>query len=358
LAQEYASVVYVDIVQEKHLRVLNQVANDLSKEQKIINLRATTRSINALGIQYLRSRGISCELPDSIRMKDDMWHSEAKQKLPVLVSFAKNQKGEITAAQSIYLDKSSGAKAKVMPAKRTLGALKGSFVEIQKNHIDQGKTNITILAEGIETALSIKEARIPGRILCSLGIQNLRHYKPTKDEIVIIAADNDGGNLSTKKALDIAITNLSQQGAKVEIIFPKELGDFNDVLINKGFKEVQSSLMTTIEKYLTPEQKNSYRVEHSVMTQSGRTKNEVMLEIEKNRNIISKAWAGGNLPTSDKNFGIIDFEGQKHTTEYTYFLALATDPKIKDLIDYDSKLGKEIQQTLNSELSKNRGLNL
>ena len=51
------------------------------------------------------------------------------------------------------------------------------------------------------------------------------------------------------------------------------------------------------------------------------------------------------MPGADKNFGVTDFQGKKQTTEYSYFLAIYQDPKISHLIDYESNLGKQIQQT-------------
>jgi Ti-type conjugative transfer relaxase TraA len=359
IAAEYTSSVSIDMVQEKHLRHLNKVANDVSKDQKAQSLHATTSAVNELGIKYLRSRGISCALPDAIRMKDDMWHAEGRQKLPALIAFAKDEDGKIAGAQSIYLDKNSGGKANVMPAKRSLGAIKGSFVEIQQNNLHQGQpnvntdTNITILAEGIETALSVKEARIPGKILCALGIQNLKHYKPAKDEVVIIAADNDGNNIATQKALEQAITNLREQGAKVEIVMPKEAGDFNDVLVKQGFREVQNNLMPAIEKYLNPEQTNFYRAEHSAMTVSGRTREEVMSEIEQNYKALSEYWKKGSI---SQTFTVTDFEGKKHETTTEYLLAVGQDPKVKDLIDYKSELGQQIQKEVEWQQSRDRGL--
>ncbi|WP_341762936.1 MULTISPECIES: hypothetical protein [unclassified Candidatus Tisiphia] len=40
----------------------------------------------------------------------------------------------------------------------------------------EDKNNVTIIAEGIETALSVQEAGIKGKILCSLGISNIKNY--------------------------------------------------------------------------------------------------------------------------------------------------------------------------------------
>ena len=93
------------------------------------------------------------------------------------------------------------------------------------------------------------------KILCTLGISNLKNYTAAKDEIVIIAADNDGRNSSSKKALDSAICSLTERGAKTYVVMPKELEgkntDFNDVLQKDGFRAIQQQFMPVITPYLS-----------------------------------------------------------------------------------------------------------
>lgn len=359
-AQNYTSTSKVldSILQERQNRLLVDNTKQQQKERQLEQLCKSTKPLDELGLQYFRNRSIIGEASKDIRIMDKMWHGGERQNLPAIVAFARNDAGKITGAGCIYLDKTLAQKAAVEPAKRLLGTIKGSFVEIQKTQ--QDGPNITILAEGLETALSLKDARLPGKILCTLGISNLKNYAAAKDEIVIIAADNDGKNSSSKKALDSAICSLTERGAKTYVVMPKELEekntDFNDVLQKDGFRAIQQQFMPVITPYLSTQLSAEINALHSSMTQSGRTATEVMREITQKVAQIKNAWKNNDWPTADKNFGVTDFQGKKQTTEYSYFLAIYQDPKISHLIDYESNLGKQIQQTAEYQLSRERSL--
>jgi phage/plasmid primase-like uncharacterized protein len=99
---------------------------------------------------------------------------------------------------------------------------------------------ITIIAEGLETALSVKQAlgehsekkgiTNEVQILCSLGISNIKNYRAGKGEKIIIAADNDGEDSITGKTTLNAKVLLEEKGAFVEVVKPDKQGDFNDLL--------------------------------------------------------------------------------------------------------------------------------
>ncbi|MDG1437107.1 MAG: AAA family ATPase [Rickettsiaceae bacterium] len=193
--------------------------------------------------------------------------------LPTLVAFARNAKGEITGGQQIFLDKKSGAKADLAVPKRSFGVLAGSFVEIGST--GAGKTTattetkelnstkyITIIAEGLETALSIEQAlnqknnsksptekNITIKTLCSLGISNIKNYNATKGEKIIIAADNDGIESNTNKTFENAKIALEAKGAFVEIVKPSERGDFNDVLQEHGPKAIATLFESILQRH-------------------------------------------------------------------------------------------------------------
>ena len=139
------------------------------------------------------------------------------------------------------LDPDTANKADIEVKKRSLGTIKGTVVEIQDQ---QGPTYI---AEGIETALSLKEARIKGRILVSLGLSNMANigaHLRNKDEQLILCADADGPQSAAWKTSQKALERLTQEGFKVSLIRPQgENGrDFNDVLQEEGIQAVRSAL--------------------------------------------------------------------------------------------------------------------
>ncbi|XVN40732.1 MAG: AAA family ATPase [Rickettsia endosymbiont of Argas persicus] len=187
-----------------------------------------------------------------------MWDSNSKQYYPALIAFARNKDGNITGGQSIYLNKDTNNKADIEVNKRSFGRIRGSFVEISKNNEQQNipnskdgnnsASNVTIIAEGLETALSIREAGIKGKILCSLGVSNIRNYEPIKGERIIIAADNDGKDAVSVNTVIKAQEELIRQGAVVSIIRPPEKGDFNDMLKSQGVESIRNIIEPEIEK--------------------------------------------------------------------------------------------------------------
>ncbi|MFQ3887707.1 MAG: toprim domain-containing protein, partial [Rickettsia conorii subsp. raoultii] len=192
-----------------------------------------------------------------------MWDNNSKQYYPALIAFARNKDGNITGGQSIYLNKETNNKADIEVNKCSFGRIRGSFVEINKNNEQQNvqsrnvqsskdgnnsASNVTIIAEGLETALSIREAGIKGKILCSLGVSNIRNYEPIKGERIIIAADNDGKDAVSVNTVIKAQEELIRQGAIVSIIRPPEKGDFNDMLKSQGAESINKLIEPEIAK--------------------------------------------------------------------------------------------------------------
>ncbi len=187
-----------------------------------------------------------------------MRDSNSKQYYPALIAFARNKDGNITGGQSIYLNKDTNNKADIEVNKRSFGRIRGSFVEISKNNEQQNipnskdgnnsASNVTIIAEGLETALSIREAGIKGKILCSLGVSNIRNYEPLKGERIIIAADNDGKEAVSVNTVIKAQEELISKGATVSIIRPPEKGDFNDMLKSQGAESIDKLIEPEIAK--------------------------------------------------------------------------------------------------------------
>ncbi|MCC8399436.1 MAG: toprim domain-containing protein [Rickettsia endosymbiont of Platyusa sonomae] len=182
-----------------------------------------------------------------------MWDSSSKKHHPAILAFARDSKGTLTGVQAIYLDHNTGYKANVLVDKRCFGKISGSFVEIQKSVSTNSQDNVpadnvTIIAEGVETALSIQEAGINGKILCSLGVMNIKNYQPQSNERILIAADNDGSDAVSLRTVTTAKAKLEQEGAIVSIVMPPKEGDFNDVLKTQGKEAIREILVPEINK--------------------------------------------------------------------------------------------------------------
>ncbi len=222
----------------------------IKRAQKIF--KGTVPIQGTLAERYLREhRHITGGLPESCRYHPGVWHHETGKTYPALVVAARNLDKSIgvPTIQVIYLDKDTGKKAALESPKLTYGRfLDGSAVIINKGK-DDGRIAI---AEGPETALSIKEANPDLRIYSVLGSGNLKKVPITdKMKEVLICADNDYPRIpaaekvmpsSEVKVLEAA-KYFAEKGLDVSRIMPeKAKDDFNDVLIKEGVEKVREYL--------------------------------------------------------------------------------------------------------------------
>ena len=256
-SNEYADRLKAKKLEEKIEQQKVKVTSDLLLRAKAINHKN-------VAYRYLREqRNISCELGEDIKTVG-IYEREAGKSFPALVAFARDEGGNVTGGQRLLLDGKSGSKAKVEVPKKSFGHISGSFVEISnpnwnlenlsKQLLKRHET-ITIIAEGLETALSVKQAlgehsekkgiENEVKILCSLGISNIKNYRAKEGEKIIIAADNDGENSITGKTTLNAKVLLEEKGAFVEVVKPDRQGDFND-LLQEGDSKLINSLFAPV----------------------------------------------------------------------------------------------------------------
>ncbi|KJV69710.1 toprim domain-containing protein, partial [Orientia tsutsugamushi] len=197
--------------------------------------------------KYLENRGItfdkstaSSDLKGSI-----LFDTQTRKNYPAFTAFARNSKGEITGVQAVYLNL-AGDKANILINRRSFGKISGSFITIAKRNAND--PNITIIAEGAETALSLQQAGIKGNIIASAGISNLRNYSPFPGEKIIIAADNDSKNPITINTVIKAAKTLEMKGAITCIVKPPENGDFNNLLQSCGEQSIRDIIEPEITK--------------------------------------------------------------------------------------------------------------
>lgn len=275
-SNEYADRLKAKKLEEKIGWQKVKVTSDLLLRAKEINHKN-------VAYRYLREqRNISCELGGDIKTTG-IYEREAGKSFPALIAFARDEHGNVTGGQRLLLDGKSGGKAKVDVPKKSFGHISGSFVEISnpnwnlKNLSEQllkSHETITIIAEGLETALSIKQALGEHsntgcyngvRILCSLGISNIKNYGAKKGEKIIIAADNDGPDSITGKTTLNTKVLLEEKGAFVEVVKPDKQGDFND-LLQQGDSKLISSLFApaiashsakTLQEYVSSRAKDA-----------------------------------------------------------------------------------------------------
>ncbi|SFJ75251.1 DUF7146 domain-containing protein [Celeribacter neptunius] len=178
---------------------------------------------------YLRGRGITCDLPDTLRFHPEAWHPTAKR-FPAML--ARVHGGQGFAVHRTYLATTKGGskKASVTPDKAMLGAVKGGAVRLTEA---QGPL---VAAEGIETALSLACGllRTPATIWAALSASGIRGLSlPAKPHRLTIATDSDDNGAGKAAGLALA-ERATSLGWTVSLLPAPDGRDWNDILCMKG----------------------------------------------------------------------------------------------------------------------------
>lgn len=181
--------------------------------------------IGTLAETYLRGRGISCPLPETLRFLPACWHPSAKR-FPAMLSFVEVESG--FSVHRTYLAPDGSGKAEVAPNKLMLGRVSGGAVRLTEA---QGPL---VVAEGIETALSLACGllRAPASIWAALSTSGIRGlYLPVKTACLIIAPDGDAPGRDAAHAL---AERAAAVGWQVSLLPAPDGRDWNDILTIKG----------------------------------------------------------------------------------------------------------------------------
>lgn len=170
------------------------------------------------GAAYLKARGITCALPDSLRWLPDTYHGPSGRYWPAIVADVKPTGGvhrTFFAENGRRLEKS---------AKMMLGPCSGGAVRLSET------LGPLVVCEGIETGLSLLSGLLIGphtvwAALSTSGIKSLT--LPRRPRALIIATDGDAAGRAAGNHLAHIATQL---GWKVSLM-PAPTGfDWNDVL--------------------------------------------------------------------------------------------------------------------------------
>lgn len=117
---------------------------------------------------YLRGRGITCDLPSTLRFHGACWHGPTARRHPALVALIEG--ADDFAVHRTYLRPDGTGKAAIDPAKAMLGAVAGGAVRLTET---QGPL---VVAEGIETALALASGLLgrPATVWAALSTSGMR----------------------------------------------------------------------------------------------------------------------------------------------------------------------------------------
>lgn len=179
---------------------------------------------NTLGETYLRYRGITGNLPNTLRYIGDCWHPTGRR-FPALLAYIEGI--EEFALHRTYLRPDGCGKANVAPTKAMLGQTKGGAVRLSDG------PGPLVVTEGIETGLSLLSGLIgkPGTVWAALSAGGMKALRlPQNSGTLILAADGDPVGLTAAQALAERAYGLGWQVS----LLPAPTGcDWNDVLTGK-----------------------------------------------------------------------------------------------------------------------------
>ena len=174
---------------------------------------------------YLQSRNIRIPPPENLRFNPNLCHSPSKEELPAMVSAVRHGiSGNLMGIHRTWLKRDGSGKADIKFNKMMLGPVDGGAVQLSSVAPEM------IVAEGIETALSVMQAtNVPTwAALSTSGLEGLI-LSPVAQKITI-ACDNDSNNAGLNAA-EYAADKWTKEGREVSLAIPPLNKDFNDLLI-------------------------------------------------------------------------------------------------------------------------------
>lgn len=173
-------------------------------------------------------------------------------KIPAAIIAAKNADGEVVSVQRIYLDERTASKNTFLKeAKLTKGSNKGAAGIVQIGE----PGGLLYIAEGPETAASIASLHAKATVLTSFSVSNISNMvdviKAHAPKQVIIAADNDGADASSRKTTENACKVLRNTGIDARVVYPdmlpdKKKTDWNDILVGFGKDALATQFQTKV----------------------------------------------------------------------------------------------------------------
>ncbi|MBO6689276.1 MAG: toprim domain-containing protein [Henriciella sp.] len=175
--------------------------------------------------RYLRTRGISCSIPDTLRFHPNCRHCSGKH-YPALI--ARLDGGSDFAIQRTFLSRCGQGKARVVTNRMMLGSCVGGAV-----HLSRGEGAL-VIAEGIETGLSLRSGllRDPIVVWAALSTSGMKSLSlPSTPRKLIVAPDADDPGMRAARTLAEKAHRL---GWAVQWFEPPEGKDWNDVLLERN----------------------------------------------------------------------------------------------------------------------------
>lgn len=177
---------------------------------------------------YLRWRGITCDLPPTLRYHPACFHGPMGKSYPAMIAWVSGAGG--AAIHRTFLRPDGLGKAGLPGGdKMMLGRTGGGAVRLS-----EGGSRL-VVCEGIETGLSLLSGPLdgPATVLAALSASGMRRWRPPTEPLgeLIVAPDGDPAGRDAAYALANAA---SAMGWRVSMMSPRDGCDWNDVLCGRA----------------------------------------------------------------------------------------------------------------------------
>lgn len=194
---------------------------------------------------YLMGRGIDIRklprVPGALRFHGDLFNSDTRLRLPAMVAAIHGPDGTHQATHRTWLERTGGGwiKARLPRNKMVLGDFPGGSIRLARGASNRALKDApagdpVVIAEGIESALSIAIAVPEVRVLCAVSQGNMASvWLPDQIGTVILAIDNDI-KPAAKIAAQRIVDRYLERGCDVRTARSPVGNDFNDALTGWG----------------------------------------------------------------------------------------------------------------------------
>lgn len=195
------------------------------------------------------------------------WHGDKKTKVPALLCIAKDNNGELNHVHVIRLNPITGDKDVASNTeKQTYGAMNGCPIELNK----KSNSQITYVAEGVETGLSVLAGDPSAKVLAITGKESFKNIDLSRlSNKVVLCLDNDGDATFKTSIIEKAALRLMEEGKSVSLMIPKKQGDdFNDVLKRDGASAIKKHMENLVDAksvFIHSNEKQNGIIENSLM---------------------------------------------------------------------------------------------
>jgi putative DNA primase/helicase len=172
---------------------------------------------------YLRGRGITMEIPPSIRFHPALKHTDTGLPFPAMAAAVQGPDRQICGLHRTFLRADGEGKAQVSSPRKMLGSVRGGAVRLAAAGPE------IAVGEGIETGLSYQQ--ITGTptwaALSSAGLMAVSLPPPPMAETVNILVDLDPAG---EQAAEVAARRFDGEGRRVNLVRPTSGKDINDLV--------------------------------------------------------------------------------------------------------------------------------